>query len=453
MQPLSVEDIANTSDETIVRRRFDARNMVFLTVLLIIFAFVSLIELNSNIGRRNGLDVGIAASNIVIVLLMLFLMRDVFRVEKRGGDGGLWQIGRWMRRHVRATSIAYAIVQYALVIAFTRRGHGYVPWAMTFPFFALGFRLLTAEIAFLHIVLAAVPTTMVLFQRPHDFVPMLIAMGTINVMCAAIETFLSVRQKREITRDWKERRTQAREQIRMRDELFVARQLQMSMLPECAPTLDWIDVAGASVPATEVGGDYFDYFDVGGALAIVEGDVAGHGLASGIVLASLRSGFTLLRESLTEPAAVLQRLHDLVAHTSRQRILVTCVVLLLDPATRRARIASAGHPPVIVRNDGHTSTIDLFAPPLGVRLPMSIAQHETTFAPGDVFVLHTDGVYESTSPSGESYGIERIVEVVHRCAGDDAATIRDAILRDVEQFRAGEAAADDVTVVVARVTG
>jgi serine phosphatase RsbU (regulator of sigma subunit) len=453
VQPLSVEDIANTSDETIVRRRFDARNMVFLTVMLFIFAFVSLIELTSNINRRNGLDVAIAASNMVIVLLMLFLMRDVFRAEKRGARAGLWQIGSWMRRHVRATSIAYVILQFILAIAFARRGDSYIAWAMSFPFFMLGFRLLTAEIAFLHIVLAAVPTTMVLFQRGKDVMPISISIGVINAMCAGIETFLSVRQKREITRDWRERRSQAQEQIRMRDELQVARQLQMSMLPECAPELDWIDVAGASVPATEVGGDYFDYFDVGGALAIVEGDVAGHGLASGIVLASMRSGFTLLRESLVEPAAVLRRLHDLVAQTSRQRILVTCAVLLLDPATRRARIASAGHPPVIVRNDHGCAPIDLFAPPLGVRLPMSIAEHDTTFAPGDVFVLHTDGVYESTSPSGESYGIERIVEVVRARAADDAATIRDAILRDVEQFRGGEAAADDVTVVVARVTG
>lgn len=450
MEALTLEDVVATSDETVVRRRFDSRNLIWLTILLGFFLFTALIELSTNFLQRTTVDVAIASSNLVLVLLLGFVMRDVFRVRKHTGTAGIWGVGRWIRRHVSATVITYLFVQLALLLAFSRRDNDFVGWAILFPFFILGFRMLPAELALIHLYLLIVPMAVAYLNLKHDFLPVAISMLCINAFCGAVEAVLSIRLKREVGGDWSARRTQAREQMRMRDELQYARQLQMSMLPECAPTLDWVDVAGASVPATEVGGDYFDYFLVGGSLAIVEGDVAGHGLASGIVLASLRSGFTLLRDTLTDPAAVLQRLHDLVAETSRRRILVTCAVLLLDPVTRRARIASAGHPPLIVRNDAGTTAVELYAPPLGVRLPMTIAQHDVPFASGDVFVLHSDGVYESTSPAGESYGIERIVSVVRQRAGDDATAIRDAILRDVEDFRGGEAANDDVTVVVAK---
>jgi sigma-B regulation protein RsbU (phosphoserine phosphatase) len=206
-----------------------------------------------------------------------------------------------------------------------------------------------------------------------------------------------------------------------------------------------------SIPASEVGGDYFDYFVIGDRLAIVSGDVAGHGLASGLVLAALRSGFTLLRDSLHDPAAVLRRLHDLVGETTRRRTLVTCAVLLLDRTARRATVASAGHPPIVARRNGDVSSIELFAPPLGVRLPIRIPHRETSFAAGDVFVLHTDGVYESMNPAGESYGIERIEAVVRDRGDATAAEIRDAIVRDVDRFRGGGAQMDDATVVVARI--
>jgi serine phosphatase RsbU (regulator of sigma subunit) len=452
MEMLSIDDVASTSDEVAARRRFDGRNLVWLTILLFIFLFTTILELTSDILHRTSTDVAIAAPNCALVLLLLFVMRDVFRVEKRGGGAGLWGVARWIRRHVSATVILYTLVQYSLLFGFTRNKQDWTGWAIFIPMAMLAFRLLTSEIVLVHLYLYALPVAMVVINgRSKERVAILIATAIINILCAGTEILMSVRLRREIAGDWGERRRHAREQLRMRDELQYARQLQISMLPERPPQLAWVDVAGASVPANEVGGDYYDYFPVAGGLAIVEGDVAGHGMASGIVLASLRSGFTLLRESLTDPAAVLQRLHDLVAETSRRRVLVTAVVLFLDPATRRVRLASAGHPPVIARRTQGVDAFDLFCPPLGVRLPMTIPQRELSFESGDVFVLHTDGVYESVSPSGENYGIERIMAVVAQQGAACAEAIRDAILRDVETFRSGAPADDDVTVVVARI--
>jgi serine phosphatase RsbU (regulator of sigma subunit) len=274
----------------------------------------------------------------------------------------------------------------------------------------------------------------------------------INVLTCGLELYFSRRMRNEVVGDLTERRKQAREQIRMRDELQYARELQMSMLPECAPQLPWADICSVSVPATEVGGDYYDYFVEDERVALVCGDVAGHGMSAGLVLSALRSGFTLLRESLHDPAAVLRRLHDLIAQTSRRRMLVTVSVVLVDHRLRRATVASAGHPPVLLRRaDGSVEAMNLYAPPLGVRLPVRIPQRTVDIHSGDTFVLHSDGIYETRSPAGEDYGIERLEAVVQAHGAGTAEELRDAILRDVDTFRGTSEAADDVTVVVCRV--
>jgi sigma-B regulation protein RsbU (phosphoserine phosphatase) len=141
----------------------------------------------------------------------------------------------------------------------------------------------------------------------------------------------------------------------------------------------------------------------------------------------------------------------MIAQTSRRRMFATAAVVRLERASGRAIIASAAHPPLIVRRSGLVEAVELFAPPLGVRLPHRVPSTEMTFGSGDVFVLHSDGVYESQNPAGESYGLDRIVQVLQNAGKADAEAIRDSILRDVESFRAGRAQQDDMTVVVALV--
>src|SRR6185295_4224894 len=97
-------------------------------------------------------------------------------------------------------------------------------------------------------------------------------------------------------------------------------------------------------------------------------------------------------------------------------------------------------------------TIDLFAPPLGVRLPVVIPQRQLAVAPGDVVVLHSDGVYETQNGAGESYGFDRLQEIIRDHGGGTAEALRDAILRDLAAFRGAVEQDDDVTLVVCRLT-
>lgn len=450
----SLDELARASDDLVVRRRFDQRNLLYLLLLLLFFGVVSLLELTTASG--NALDLYLAAANLVVVLVMLLFVRDVYRLQKAGA-GGVWGVARWMRNHISATALTYVAVQYSLVLAFTRTGNNWIAWAMATPLLMLGFRMLIAELVLLHAMLAfgglalvlRMPDSLDARGEVHKFY---ISLFIINAVALGIELFSSYRMRRDVIADWGERRSQAREQIRMRDELQYARELQLSMLPECAPKIPWADLCAISIPATEVGGDYYDYFVDPERVALVCGDVAGHGMASGLVLSALRSGFTLLRESLTDPAAVLRRLHDLVAETSRRRMLVTVAVVLLDYRARRAIVASAGHPPVILaRADGTVEVLELWAPPLGVRLPVAIPQRTIEFRSGDIFVLHSDGIYETRNDRDETYGLERLAEVVRAQRNQSAESLRDAIVTDVERFRGTATPEDDVTVVVAKV--
>jgi hypothetical protein len=436
----TIEDLARTTDEAAVRRKYDRRNFVWLVVHMCFFAFVSFLEVVTQ-QKNTMLDVLVASAHFGFSALGLF---------------ALWQrrSREWIRRRIPAIAIVCVAVHYALVLTVNFGGNDWMGWATMMPWMMLAFRMGAIELVLLHSLLATggVFTALLSPARVSNEPGVYISIIAINAVALGLELFFSRRLRKQISRDWGERRVHAREQIRMRDELSYARELQLSMLPECAPTLDWLDLCAISVPATEVGGDYYDYFVEDGRVALVCGDVAGHGMASGLVLAGLRSGFTLLRDALHDPAAVLRRLHDLVTQTSRRRMLVTVSVVLLDRHTRQAIIASAGHPPVILRRAaGSVETIDLYAPPLGVRLPVTIPQRTIEMIPGDVFVLHSDGIYETRSAAGEDYGLDRLVEVVSIHGGGTAEELRDAILADVASFRGSSEAADDVTIVVGRV--
>lgn len=446
----SIDDVVRTSDEAAVRQRFARRNLFWLAVLFAFFTLVGLIEALGYERRNTPFDVMIAVGQLAFVAAGLFLARYAGRSPS--GEGWHWRVADLMRRHINAVALASAAILYVLSLTFTRRGDEWAGWVMTFPFLMLGFRMLVAELVLLHgFLLAGGLLVNAVSNAKDNGLPFTISMVVINLLCLGTELFFSRRMRRSIVSEWTSRRVQAREQIRMRDELRYARELQLSMLPDCAPRLDWADICSVSVPATEVGGDYYDYFVDEDRVALVCGDVAGHGMAAGLVLSAVRSGFTLLRDSLHEPASVLRRLHDLILLTTRRRMLVTVSVALVDRTNATVTIASAGHPPAMIRRaDGTVETIDLFAPPLGVRLPVDIPQRRMPFGPGDVLVLHSDGIYEARNSEDESYGLDRLARVIAGDTSNSAEGLREAILEDLGAFRGPVDQNDDVTIVVCR---
>jgi hypothetical protein len=450
--PTTIEEIAALTDAEAVRRRFDVFNAKLIAWLSVVFVIVggatALVYTFQDVGAWKRT---FAVANFVVACCMLFVFGDL-HLAQRGGRAPRRIVQR-IARSLGDWVVALFALHFATIVMISPRSDEHaMAWAMTYTWIVVLMRLSVRRRLTLHVLMLAVVIVAVEIAATRRLGRQVyVSAGIASAVIFLIGTVNSRRVRREVIEFWAGRREQAREQLRMRSELQLAREVQLSMLPEAPPAIPWLDIAASSVPATEVGGDYYDYFPVGTRLAVVCGDVAGHGLASGIVLATLRSGFTLLRESLSDPAGVLERLHDLVSQTTRRRMLATAAVVLLDPETRRASVASAGHPPVIVASNGNARSIELFAPPLGVRLPVRIAQTDFAFGSGDYFVLHSDGIYESRNEHGDTYGMDRLERVVATHRDASAAALRDAILRDVEQFRGRAPQDDDATVVVLRV--
>jgi serine phosphatase RsbU (regulator of sigma subunit) len=457
---VDLEQIAQTTEPQMVRRRFDEQNLGSAYVISWLFAVSSLILVPTSMVWKHQ-RLGHAAAATFDALLTLFIigaMSELRRVRRRDSRQPR-TYARIVGRNLPGWLITVFVVKFATLIYFAvSDSSGWIAWGVIFPTATIALRLRLQERIALNAILLVIIVAAFLLapipkQRKQNPTGISIMLLAVNLACFAGGALTSFSVKKAAIEEGVQRRAEAREQLRIRDELRFAREVQVSMLPEAPPQLAWADIAGVSLPATEVGGDYYDYFVVDGRLAIVCGDVAGHGLASGITLSALRSGFTLLRDQLLDPSYVLGRLQEVVTQSSRRRMMVTISVLLLDCETHLATIASAGHPPLLhVRGaTRQTQLIELFAPPLGTRLGATIPQSVVPFATGDTFVLHSDGIYETVNASGDEYGLDRLARIVAACDGT-AEEVRDAVLRDVEAFRGDAPQEDDVTLVVVRIS-
>ena len=235
-----------------------------------------------------------------------------------------------------------------------------------------------------------------------------------NLLSAAIAVAVTRSRRRRFLEAWRMLSLRERERSRLRGEIDDARKIQLSILPRSAPELPWLDLASVSLPAKEVGGDYFDFFKLeGDCLAIVVGDVAGHGVASGLMLYGVRSCLYMLREELCAPLPVLARLDRMVREAGPKRMLVTLQVAIVDAAERRLTVASAGHPPALhcAAATGEVTELGSSSLPLGTRLGAEPREQVVGLAPGDLLLFYSDGLPEVLDRHGEHYGVERVARV------------------------------------------
>ena len=185
---------------------------------------------------------------------------------------------------------------------------------------------------------------------------------------------------------------------------------------------------------------------------MVVGDVTGHGVASGLVLSGVRSSLNLLREDMDRPSAVLDRVNLMLKRTSAPRMHMTLAVVVLDRNDGIATVATAGHPPVLLRRkDGAVEEVGTGSFPLGAIETARYREDRIVLAPGDLLLLYSDGLVETINRDGDQYGWDRLKEILRNLDGLPSANeIRDLILREVWDFKSGAAQVDDVTMVVVR---
>jgi sigma-B regulation protein RsbU (phosphoserine phosphatase) len=213
-------------------------------------------------------------------------------------------------------------------------------------------------------------------------------------------------------------------------------------------------MAHAYRPATEVGGDFYDVLALeDGRLALAVGDVAGHGVSSGLVMSMAKSALAVQVTFRPEVEEVFSTLNRMVYQSARKRLLTTLCYALLDPVSRELFYASAGHLfPYRVSPAGEVQALESVSYPLGVRGDLQVRVRSQRLAAGDMLFLFSDGVVESRPEgSDEQFGFERLELSLSRHAAGGAAGLRDGVLADLDGFVGSVPLEDDLTVLVLQV--
>jgi sigma-B regulation protein RsbU (phosphoserine phosphatase) len=247
---------------------------------------------------------------------------------------------------------------------------------------------------------------------------------------------------------------------RMEEELKIAHDIQASMLPERAPDTRGIEVAAMSLPAREVGGDFYDFMEIGAAgahdrLGIVVGDVSGKGVSAALMMAASRSTYRVLVQG-DPPIAELMRTANQRLHADIKRgMFVALLYAVFDASERALTVANAGQTePIICPSGGKppfylTTSGDRF--PLGIVPDCEYEASQVSVAEGDIMVFYTDGVVEAMDSNGEVYGFERLIASVDKARDLPVGGVLEQLLDDVRRHVGSAAQHDDLTIVVGRV--
>lgn len=265
-----------------------------------------------------------------------------------------------------------------------------------------------------------------------------------NMMASGIEDLLRQRSEKE----------------RLEEELRIARQIQMSLLPQADVEVRGLRVAALCLPAAEVGGDYYDLLPLSDTrLAVLVADVSGKGTSAALYMAELKGLVLALARTCESPRELLSQANRILAAQLDSRTFITMSYAVLDTELRTFRHARAGHNPLI-HYQGATQRTRVLAPQ-GIGLGLDpgdrfeeILEEETLpLVPGDVFVLFTDGISEAMNSSSELFGEDRLREIVE--AGDALSSeeIKERVIEGVRGFVGDAAPHDDMTMVVVKVTG
>jgi serine phosphatase RsbU (regulator of sigma subunit) len=248
---------------------------------------------------------------------------------------------------------------------------------------------------------------------------------------------------------------------RMEEELKIAHDIQMGMLPERAPRLDGIEIAARTISAREVGGDFYDFIELQaeGAparLGLVIADVSGKGVSAGLLMAGARSTYRVLLDSDPSVEEVMNTANQRLQRDIRKGNFIALLYAVLDPAARTLMLSNAGQAEPILCAPGMAAR---HIPTDGDRFPLGIVadcHYEETrleLPEGSALVFYTDGVVEAMNAAQELYGFDRLLACVDANRGLEAPALLERLFADIGGFASGTEQHDDITIIVARVGG
>jgi sigma-B regulation protein RsbU (phosphoserine phosphatase) len=236
-------------------------------------------------------------------------------------------------------------------------------------------------------------------------------------------------------------------------ELALARDLQRRLLPPPGFAFPGVSIAVDFRPAAAIGGDFYDLAGDAKTLTVVVADVSGHGLPTGIVMAAAKASLSALAHTGATGPRLMELLDTEIVRTTDSRTFVTLAHLVFDFAAKTVAFTNAGHPyPYRVKPDGTLEALANPARPLGLGLPPGWSTVTSPLAPGDLWVVYSDGLVEAAAAEGgEPWGFARLEQCLKEGAGATASELRDRILAAQRAHTGRDETADDRTLLVLRI--
>jgi serine phosphatase RsbU (regulator of sigma subunit) len=264
-----------------------------------------------------------------------------------------------------------------------------------------------------------------------------------------LEGFDEVKRSLELRRQ--AHAAKAESERRAAHELEIAKQVQARLFPQVRPELRNLEYAGLCLQARQVGGDYFDFLNLGPQrLGLIIGDVSGKGIAAALLMASLQASLrSQTALAVDQPEALLRSVNRMFYDNTGDNAYASLFFAEYDDATRRLRYANCGHlSGLLLKRDGNVEQLESTSTLLGLFKEWDCSMQEQELSPGDVLALYTDGVTEASNGRGEEFGEGRLIEALRQHRDLSCQALLTAIVDEVRRFSAQEQH-DDITAIVA----
>ncbi len=258
----------------------------------------------------------------------------------------------------------------------------------------------------------------------------------------------------QMAADLERNQTLAVERERLRRELELSRQIQTEMLPRGALRSGPAEIAGVSIPAREVGGDFFNYFQVAdGRLALLVGDVAGKGVSAALLMANVQATLRARMPHELDLASLASHLDVEVDQNTPPAVYFTLFIGILEQDGRTLRYVNAGHnPQFVVRKRGGIVALNSTGLPIALYAGHPYRESQVPLEDGDLLFFYTDGLVEQENAAGDQFGAERLQEYLTSLQSNSIDSILERLDREVRTFRGGVEPLDDATMMALRVT-
>jgi sigma-B regulation protein RsbU (phosphoserine phosphatase) len=400
----------------------------------------------------------------MVVTVAFFLMEHVLQKQLAPHffpNGGLYTIPKTMRIRIRtrlaALAFACNIIPLITIFLIIHR----IPVFQSEP------------VETLELLRSSIVTNVIIFLISGSLITMLVSRNLTLPFGEIIQTLRGVRngefdKKVQVTSNDEigytgdvinEMTDGLLERERMRQSLSLAKEVQQHLMPGTDPQIAGLDIAGTSIYCEETGGDYYDYLarDAAhqGKIGVIVGDVSDHGVPSALLM-------TTARAFLRQRFSISGDLNQIVSDANRQLSrdvkesgrFMTLFLCEIDRANDMLHWVNAGHEPAMMFDPNSGDFVELTGGglPLGVSEKSPYRKFQSKIESGQILLIGTDGIWESQNPSGEMFGKERFKKVVQEHSGKSAKQILSAVMGAIDNFSQAHEKADDVTLVVVKVT-